>query len=361
MLRVAYASEHAPRESPTPGDPGDVVELPGPDDFHIHLRQGPELAGYVRTVAASCRRALVMPNTLPPITTPDRLLAYRRKILAAVDSAEVQTGGFEPLLTFKLLDSLDPDDVAALARSGAVAGKLYPEGVTTNAEDGLRDPGQAHELYAALEAASLVLCVHAEAPSSGVLEREADFLPVVESIVARHPSLRVVVEHVSDARTVAFVREMPDTVAATVTVHHLLYTIEDLLGSGIRPHLYCKPLLKRAADRDAIAEVVLSGEGKFFYGSDSAPHPRPSKECACGAAGVYSAPTAIPLLIDFFERHGALGLLGPFVGAFGASFYRLPPPAAATRFVRSTWRVPEMVDGVVPLGAGTELAWRLEA
>ena len=333
----------------TDNDP-DVVAIPGPDDFHLHLRQGADLVHFARTVAKTVRRGLIMPNTSPPIVTASDLVEYRNQINAAAP-------GFEPLMSFKVNDSINPDGVERLADAGAIAGKYYPAGVTTNAEDGLDDPRKAEAVFMAMQERDLVLCVHAENPDGSILEREAEFHPTIEWIVEGFPKLRVVVEHVSDARTVRLVREMPPRVAATITVHHLLFTIDDLLGNGIRPHLYCKPLLKQGHDRSAIEEVVLSGHPRFFYGSDSAPHQLAAKECACGAAGVYSAPIAIPLLIDFFESHEKLDRLVPFVAHFGADFYRLPRLAETSRYVRMKQLVPDLVDGIVPLCAGQEIEW----
>ena len=331
----------------------DRITITGPDDFHIHLRQGVQLEDYARTVAKTVRRGLIMPNTSPPIVTASELIAYRNQIVAAAP-------GFTPLMSFKITGSVDPDEVDRLADAGAIAGKYYPSGVTTNAEDGFDDPRKAMPIFRGMQERDIVLCIHAEQPDGSILEREAEFLPAIEWIVERFPRLRVVVEHVSDARTVEFVRNMPHRVAATVTIHHLLFTLDELLGNGIRPHLYCKPILKQVRDREAIEEVVLSGHPRFFYGSDSAPHSPETKECACGAAGVYSAPVAIPLLIDFFETRGKLERLDPFIAHFGADFYRLPRLAEPSRYSRLTQQVPDLVDGIVPLCAGEEVNWQPE-
>ncbi len=329
------------------------IELPGPDDFHLHLRQGTELSAYALTAAAGCARALIMPNTVPPVTTAEALKRYRERIVAAAPA-------FEPLMTFKLTENLDPATIRTLAAAGALAGKYYPAGVTTNAADGVRSPQRVAAHLAAMEEAELVLCIHAEEPGAEVLDRERRFLPRIEWIVERFPRLRLVVEHVSDAQTVRFLSGMPSRVGATVTAHHLLYSIDDLLGDAVRPHLYCKPLLKRAADRDALRGVVFSGDRRFFFGSDSAPHPRGEKESACGAAGVYTAPVAVPLLIELFENHDALDRLPAFVGESGADFYRLPRSGVSRRYVKESWIVPRVVDGAVPPNAGEGLSWKIE-
>jgi len=327
------------------------IVIAAPDDFHVHVRQGKLLSSYVRTLARQSDRALIMPNTVPPVSTPDGLNSYRGEIVTAAPH-------FTPLMSFMITESLEPDSVAALASAGAVAGKYYPSGVTTNSADGVSDPRVAEAVFASMEREALVLCIHAEDPAAGVLVRERAFHPQIEWIVDRFPRLRIVIEHVSDARTVKLVQRMPMRVAATVTVHHLLHTIDDLLGSGIRPHLYCKPILKSENDRAAIQEAVLSGNTKFFYGSDSAPHPQNEKESACGAAGVYSTPVALPLLLDFFEEHGELDRLEPFVAEFGADFYGLPRSTGRRRFIKERWRVPSGVDGAVPLSAASEIGWR---
>lgn len=322
-----------------------------PDDMHIHFRQGKMLDAYARTAAQSFARCLVMPNTMPPIATAEELSSYGRTITAAAP-------GFVPLLTFKVLGGRQAEQVSQLKAAGAVAGKLYPRGATTNAEDGVAVIEEAYPVFEAMQDESLVLCVHAEEPSAPVLERERAFLPALQRIVSRFPRLRLVVEHVSSADAVAFVQSMPETVAATVTVHHLLLTLDDLLGEKLAPHLFCKPVVKFDSDRSAICAAVLGGDSKFFFGSDSAPHPQASKESGAGAAGVYSAPTAVPLLIDFFESHGELRKLEAFTSGFGSAFYRLPVNDSRVTYEKSAWEVPASVDGAVPLWAGRMLAWK---
>ena len=332
----------------------DTLTIRGPDDFHVHLRDGELASRYARTLSESCSRALVMPNTNPPITSVERLDRYHEAIRSAAPD-------LEPLMTFKLAESLTQDAIADLATAGAIAGKYYPVGVTTNSEDGIRSPDHAAPLFEAMQEAKLNLCIHAESPVAEVLDRETEFLPDVERVAARYPDLKIVIEHVSTRDAVKLVEESDGRFGATVTVHHLLYSLDDLLGSGLRPHLYCKPLVKTHRDREAIQRVVLEGHQSFFYGSDSAPHAVETKECACGAAGVYSAPTAIPLLIRFFEEHGELGKLEPFVSEYGARHYGIPRSVSSRAFRRLPWRVPLNVDGAVPLGAGEVLDWSVSA
>jgi len=339
-----------------------TLEISLPDDFHVHLRQPPLLQAYARRTADHFGRALIMPNTAPPIVTPEEVTAYRSQILAAIDagaSPPRESARFVPLMTFKVEPSMDRIAVAALKQVGAIAGKYYPKGVTTNSEEGIAEIETAMEAFAAMEAEGLVLCVHAEEPGAEILDRERAFLPYVARIAATFPHLRIVVEHLSSAAGVEAVLLLPENVAATVTVHHLLFTLDDMLGSHLNPHLYCKPVVKGMRDRAAIQRVVLEGNRRFFFGSDSAPHPRAAKEGATGAAGVYSMPVSLSLLAEFFERHGEIERLESFVSRFGALFYGFPPNEGSLRLEQSSWEVPAELDGVVPLCAGRQLSWRV--
>jgi len=326
-------------------------ELRRPDDFHVHLRQDEELPAYVRTVAGQFARALVMPNLLPAVARAEDVLHYRDQILA------VGTG-LEPLMVFKVLGSHRPEEVASLKAAGVLAGKVYPEGVTTNSDDGVREIAALAPFLEAMQDAGLVLCLHGEAPGAFVLDRETAFLESLRWIVANFPSLRVVLEHVSTRAAVEAVRELPERVAATITLHHLEITLDDVIGGALRPHLFCKPLAKRPEDRAALQEAAFSGHPKFFFGSDSAPHRKDRKECAAGCAGVYTMPNALECLVGLFERQGKLERLEDFVASFGADFYGLPHNAGKVRLVREPCRVADLVDGAVPYRAGQILPWR---
>ena len=310
------------------------------------------MPAYARRQAICFGRALVMPNTLPPIESGAQVSAYRQELAAAAGAL------FEPLMSFKLLPGMRARTVHDCAAAGALAGKYYPAGATTNAQDGLGDPSQADEALCAMEEAGLVLCIHAEEPSAPILEREEAFIPVLDRILCAHPRLRMVIEHVSSAALLGFVLATPARVAATVTAHHLLLTLDDLLGEGMDPHLYCKPLLKPARDRDALQSAVLRGEAKLFFGSDSAPHPRAAKEGKRAASGIYSSPTALPALAGLFDAGKALGRLEAFVSRRGAAFYGLGPSRGSLLLERGEWTVPDEVDGIVPLLAGKKLAWK---
>lgn len=312
------------------------------------------MAAYARREALSFGRAMVMPNTVPPIASAEAIEAYRGEIRAA--SAEA-AAGFEPLMTFKILPGMSAESVRACAAAGAIAGKYYPAGSTTNAADGVPDPAEAGEALAAMEEAGLVLSIHAEDPAAPILEREAAFIPTLERILAAHPRLRMVVEHISTAELLGFVLACPGRVAGGITAHHLLLSLDDLMGEALDPHLYCKPTLKGRADRDALREAVFRGEGKLFFGSDSAPHPRSAKEGRRAASGIYSAPCAVQALASLFDEADAMGELELFISRRGAAFYGLPPARGRLVLERRAWTVPEEADGVVPMLAGRQLAW----
>ena len=330
--------------------------LPLPDDFHAHLRQGELMPGYVRDLVQQFGRAIIMPNTVPAMTSAKAIAEYKAQILEA---AKAVRPDFVPLMTFKLNPNYTEQDLKDMMAVGVVAGKYYPAGVTTNSADGISDFEGIFPVVAMMEKFGLVLCVHGEEPGEFCLDREPAFIKRVETLAAKFPKLKIVFEHLSLAKSVEAVKRLPANVAATFTVHHLMMTLDDIVGDALRPHHFCKPLPKRPEDRAAIREAAFSGSPKFFLGTDSAPHQLGKKECPCGAAGVYSAPVAIPLLMQEFERAGHLDKLPNFIAGFGADFYGLKRTTQQIEVVREKWTVPAIVNGVVPLAAGQELDWKL--
>jgi dihydroorotase len=329
-----------------------TISLPRPDDWHVHLRQGDVMASYTRTQSAAFGRILAMPNTTPPLVSPEDVLQYGK-------SAEEAAPGLEVLTAFRLMPRCSEDDVRALAAAGVPAGKYYPDGATTNSAGGLSDWRQIDGALAAMEETGLVLCLHGEAPSAPVLDREEAFLPVFREIRQAFPRLKMILEHVSSSAGVRTVSESDGPTAATVTVQHLLFTLDDLLGGLLNPHLFCKPVVKFDKDRRAIQDRVLAGDSRFFFGSDSAPHLRESKESDCCPAGVYTAPMALPALVAWFEEKDALNRVEPFFCDFGRKFYKVPGNAGRIELERKPWTVPAVSQGCVPLMAGEILPWRL--
>jgi dihydroorotase len=342
-----------------------VIRMPKPDDFHIHLRQGQDLIQYTKDAAYSFRRVLVMPNTLPPIKTGQQVETYRKEILQSVATQVYGTlEQFSPLLTFKLGADIPPDQVQSLKEAGCVAGKLYPQGATTHSEDGVGEIKELYPLLEAMEAEQLVLCIHGEDPSVFSLDREQAFLPKVAQIVRDFPRLRVVMEHITTKEAVQALNTFPDRVGATLTLHHLLCNLDHMIGGFLNPHLFCKPVLKAPEHQQALTKAVLQGHPRLFFGSDSAPHHKDQKESACGCAGVYTAPVALPLLTQFFLDHDRLDLFEPFVAQRGADFYGLPrtgsdPKDPYIEIRQEPWTVPNQYGPVVPYGAGQSLAFQV--
>ncbi|MBL4846580.1 MAG: dihydroorotase [Planctomycetes bacterium] len=329
------------------------ITIRRPDDWHVHLRDGALLGAMAGDTAGHFARALVMPNLTPPVRTGEEALAYRARILAVTHGLE-----FTPLMTIKLLPETTAECVAAAKEAGVVAGKLYPQGVTTNSEDGWSEIEVLHTAFAAMEEAGLVLSLHGEAPDAFCLDRELRFVEdTLPSIAERFPKLRIVLEHVSTRAGVAAVSELAN-VAGTITAHHLHLTLDDVIGGALRPHHFCKPVAKRPEDREALIAAAL-GNDSFFLGTDSAPHLQADKESPSGCAGVYTAPVALGLVAEVFEAHSALSQLESFTSERGARFYEVPLNEGQLTLRRGEWAVPTDFAGVVPMRAGQSLAWQV--
>ena len=336
-----------------------------PDDWHLHLRDGAALAAVLPHSAARFARAIVMPNLKPPITTTALARAYRERILAALPAG----ARFEPLMTLYLTDTTEPAEIVLAKASGRIFGcKLYPAGATTNSAAGVTDIRRIDAVLARMSEVALPLLVHGEVADPGVdvFDRESRFIEaVLAPLVERHPKLKVVFEHITSRAAVEFVRAARAGVGATITPQHLLLNRNDLFRGGIRPHLYCLPILKTEPDRRALLDAVAAGDPRFFLGTDSAPHAKELKENACGCAGIYSAHAAIELYAEAFESIGALTRLEAFASSFGADFYGLPRNTDTIRLIKSAWEPPATYafgeSLVVPLRAGESLAWRLAA
>jgi len=324
-----------------------------PDDFHVHFRSEPELTLFARRAARLFDRALPMPNTLPPIADANSLTSY-------LDAIRRAAPGLELVPSFKLLPGMSAEIVRGCAAAGAQVGKYYPAGATTNAQDGVQNPKDIRPALTAMEELGLVLSIHGEEPSASILERERAFLPTVRDILFDYPRLRVVLEHLSTREAAEFVLSGPERLGATITAHHLAYSIDDLMGRSFNPHLFCKPVLQSPAHQAALRSAALSGCGRIFFGSDSAPHPRNRKESLQAASGVYSSPVALSLLAAVFEEEGALDKLERFVSETGALFYGLPLNKGRVRLSREAWTVPDEQDGAVPASAGRTLDWKAE-
>ncbi|RDC74385.1 dihydroorotase [Rhodovulum sp. 12E13] len=343
----------------------DRLVIRRPDDWHLHLRDGAVLAAVAPESARHFARAIVMPNLVPPVLTGADARAYRARIEAALPPAS----GFTPLMTLYLTEQTDPADVVQAHRDGTVtAVKLYPAGATTNSASGVRDIRKVQPVLDAMAEAGLPLCVHGEVtdPEVDIFDREAVFIEtVLDPLRARTPGLRVIMEHITTEDAVAYLRQGDETLAATVTTHHLMIDRNHILAGGIRPQYYCLPVAKRARHRDALVELVTRGHPRAFLGTDSAPHVDPLKLQPCGCAGIFSAPVTMACLAQVFDEAGALDRLEAFTSLNGPAFYGLPPSEETLTLVKDgPHPAPERLetgDGPVTVfDPGREILWRVQ-
>jgi len=341
----------------------DTISLCRPDDWHLHLRDGDALQTTVAHSARQFARAIIMPNLNPPVTSAEQARAYKTRILAAVPAG----AEFEPLMTLYLTDTLSAAVVKDAWHDKLIkAVKYYPAGATTNSASGVTAIENVYPVLESMQVLGIPLLIHGEVtnPEVDIFDREQVFIEtVLAPLLERFPSLKIVLEHITTRQAVDFVRSQADNVAATITVHHLLFNRNHLLAGGVRPHFYCLPILKRDSHQQALIDAATSGDSKFFLGTDSAPHTSESKETACGCAGIYSSPAAIELYAEVFESQSALNQLERFASINGAMFYGLPRNSASITLRRRAWSMPEYFPfagkRVVPIRATETIRWQL--
>jgi dihydroorotase len=341
----------------------DALTIRRPDDWHLHLRDGDAMAAVLPDTARRFARAIVMPNLKPAVRTTQQALDYRERILAALPDGL----SFEPLMTLYLTDDTPPEEVARAKLSGRVAGvKLYPAGATTHSDEGVTRLSRCFHTLERMQELGVPLLVHGEStdPEVDIFDREKAFIEeVLGPLVERFPNLKIVLEHITTRDAVQYVEVTGAQIAATITAHHLLMNRNALFLGGLRPHHYCLPVLKREVHREALVEAAVSGNPKFFLGTDSAPHALEAKEATCGCAGIYTAHAALELYAVAFEEAGALDKLEGFASLHGPRFYGLPVNDESVTLLRESWQVPERLPfgagALVPLRAGERLPWRL--
>jgi dihydroorotase len=339
------------------------ISLARPDDWHCHFRDAEALATTVPHTARQFARAIVMPNLKPPVTSVAAAQAYRQRILAA----RPQGSDFQPLMTLYLTDTLSAEEISKAHDSGLVqAVKYYPAGATTNSDSGVTAIDRVYPVLERMAELGMPLLIHGEVTDSQVdiFDREARFIDqTLAPLHARYPELKTVLEHITTKQAVDFVQASSGALAATITVHHLLYNRNHLLAGGVRPHFFCLPILKRNIHQQALIEAATSGDKRFFLGTDSAPHSRADKETACGCAGIYSAPAALELYAEVFEQAGALDKLEGFASHHGPDFYGLPRNREQITLVKEAWDMPGQFSlgeaEVIPIRAGEPVQWRL--
>jgi dihydroorotase len=339
------------------------LSIPYPDDWHCHLRDQSVLSRTVADTAHRFRRAIVMPNLLPPITSVAAAQAYLDRIKQHIPSGNL----FQPLMTLYLTNDISPTEIVAAKNSGIIfACKLYPAGATTHSDHGISLIDSIFPALETMQEIGLPLLIHGETtdPETDIFERESAFIDqVLSPLIEKFPKLRIVLEHISTQYAVDFIKQAPSHVAATITPHHLMINRNDLLVGGIHPHYYCLPIVKRASDQKALIKAVISGNPKFFLGTDSAPHTSSKKESACGCAGIYSAHAAVELYTQLFDKYDALDKLSGFASEFGAQFYRLPINTDRMTLIKKTWDVSETLafgeNTLIPFHAGKTLQWQI--
>lgn len=340
------------------------ITITAPDDWHLHLRDEQLLKETVAATARCFKRAIVMPNLVPPIVNQKMALAYRDRILAA----RPNESSFEPLMTLYLTDQTSSKDIIDAHSSMIPAAKLYPAGATTNSDSAVAGIEQLYPVFETMAEVGMLLLVHGEVTGHDVdiFDREKQFIDdYLAPIATQFPTLKIVFEHITTANAADFVLASGDNIAATITPQHLMLNRNDLLAGGIRPHYYCLPILKRSNHQARLREVATSGSSKFFLGTDSAPHTQASKESACGCAGCYSAWGAIEFYTQVFDELDSLDKLEGFASHFGADFYGLERNSETLTLIQDTWQMPEKIrleDGqqLVPFYAGQTMSWRVK-
>lgn len=340
-----------------------TLNLSRPIDCHLHLREGEYLKTTVPASARYFAQAIVMPNLKTPVCDVKAALNYHQKIKAAIPGTK-----FYPRIALYLTQQTTAAQVQEAKNCHIIAGfKLYPAGATTHSTSGVADFEKIYPALAAMESCDIPLLVHAESMEKeiDIFDREAHFLDShLATLLKRFPALRVVVEHISSAYGVAWVKSAPANIAATITAHHMLLTRNDLLSGGIKPHFYCLPIVKTQNDKEALIAAATSGHTKFFLGTDSAPHAQQKKESACGSAGIFTAFMALELYAEIFEQVNALDKLEAFASFYGADFYRAPRSTETMTLIKEAWPVPASLpfghETLVPFRAGEQVRWKVK-
>ena len=339
------------------------LTLRRPDDWHLHLRDGAMMRAVLPSTTAHFARAIIMPNLVPPVVTAADARSYRDRILAALPEG----ASFTPLMTLYLTEDTDPNDVAEAHASGLVhAVKLYPAGATTNSASGVQDFDRIRPTLERMAEIGLPLCVHGEVTDDDIdiFDREAVFIDrVLDPIRRATPGLRVVMEHITTSNAVDYASAQDDTLAATITTHHLVINRNHILAGGIKPHYYCLPVAKRESHRLALRAAATSGAARFFLGTDSAPHTDANKLLPCGCAGCFTAPNTMSILAQVFEQENALNQLEAFTSLNGPAFYRLPPNEVKMTLEKSAPTIPDHIDTddgpVTVFDPGFSLLWKV--
>ncbi|CNK26017.1 dihydroorotase [Yersinia enterocolitica] len=342
-----------------------TLKIRRPDDWHIHLRDDEMLSTVLPYTSEVFARAIVMPNLTPPITTVTSAIAYRERILAAIPAGHK----FTPLMTCYLTNTLDVNELTRGFEQGVfTAAKLYPANATTNSTHGVSDIPAIYPLFEQMQKIGMPLLIHGEVTDAAVdiFDREARFIDqILEPIRRQFPELKIVFEHITTKDAADYVLAGNRFLGATITPQHLMFNRNHMLVGGIRPHLFCLPILKRSTHQEALRQAVASGSERFFLGTDSAPHAKHRKESSCGCAGVFNAPSALPAYASVFEEMNALQHLEAFCSLNGPRFYGLPVNEDFVELVRVPFQQPEEIslgnESIIPFLAGQTINWSVKA
>ncbi|EKN3558942.1 TPA: dihydroorotase [Yersinia enterocolitica] len=342
-----------------------TLKIRRPDDWHIHLRDDEMLSTVLPYTSEVFARAIVMPNLTPPITTVTSAIAYRERILAAIPAGHK----FTPLMTCYLTNTLDVNELTLGFEQGVfTAAKLYPANATTNSTHGVSDIPAIYPLFEQMQKIGMPLLIHGEVTDAAVdiFDREARFIDqILEPIRRQFPELKIVFEHITTKDAADYVLAGNRFLGATITPQHLMFNRNHMLVGGIRPHLFCLPILKRSTHQEALRQAVASGSERFFLGTDSAPHAKHRKESSCGCAGVFNAPSALPAYASVFEEMNALQHFEAFCSLNGPRFYGLPVNEDFVELVRVPFQQPEEIslvnESIIPFLAGQTINWSVKA
>jgi dihydroorotase len=345
-----------------------TLTIQAPDDWHLHFRDGDMLLETVPATSRCFKRAIAMPNLVPPVTTTQMALDYKARIQAAVPKNKDFDSDFDALVTLYLTNNTKPNEIVKAKAAGIVASKLYPAGATTNSDAAVKAIKTLYPVFEKMQEVGMLLLIHGEVTEQhiDIFDREKAFIDAyLNDIVNAFPGLSVVFEHITTKDAADFVKASSKNVAATITPQHLLLNRNDLLVGGVKPHNYCLPVLKRNIHQQALQQTIASGSPQFFLGTDSAPHEKHKKESACGCAGCYSAWSALELYAQVFDDLGALDKLEGFASTHGPDFYGLPRNTGSVTLVKETWTVPSEIilpngNPIVPFFAGEEVNWKVK-
>jgi len=335
-----------------------------PDDWHVHLRDGEVLNRTVNDISRYFGRAIIMPNLVPPVTNAELAKNYHQRICQQLPV----NNNFKPLMVLYLTDKTTPQDIVDAKNSGLVfAAKLYPAGATTNSSSGVTDVANIYPVLEEMQSVGMPLLIHGEvtADEIDIFDREEVFIDtILAPLSAKFSQLKIVLEHITTKQAVDFVSQANENIGATITAHHLMYNRNHMLVGGIKPHYFCLPILKRNIHQQALINAAVSGNNKFFLGTDSAPHTKQAKENACGCAGSYTAHAAIELYAEVFEQANALDKLEAFASFNGADFYQLPRNSDTITLMKASWQVPDTLsfgdNKLVPVKAGEQISWQVK-